>query len=163
MMPLYSEAQIAEAMLRLEQTGGGFRIPLIGTAMTGQIALTAAANGDPVQAPFLKQVRPTAILLLDDHPQSTGPKRWKQIRRLLRWSNSVMLHATGGQRQHYEMAVGFTILTKRLLLVEMRHEHHAEWHALAMEYAPRTTVFSILPTPGQTHPREVVPEGTVIQ
>jgi hypothetical protein len=163
MMPLFSDAQIAELILRLEQAGEGYRVPLIGTAMTGQIALTAASNGEPVQAPFLKQAHPTAILLLDDHPDATGPKRWKQIRRLLRWSNSVMLHATGGQRQHYAMAVGFTILTKRLLLVEMRHEHHAEWHALAMEYAPRTTVFSILPTPGQTHPREVVPEGTVIQ
>jgi hypothetical protein len=163
MNPLFTEAQIAEVLLRIEQAGEGYRIPLIGMAMTGQIVVTAACHGEPVEAQFLKQDRPTVILLTDDHPDATGPKRWKQIRRLLRWSNMVILHATGGHPDHYLMAVGSVIMTKRLLMVEMQHRHHAEWHALAMEYAPRTTVFSILPTPGQTHPREVVPEGTVIQ
>jgi hypothetical protein len=163
MSALLTSEQIAEILLRVEQAGEGFRIPLINAALTGAIVATAAKHGEKVEAKFLKITKPTAILLTDDHDGAAGPDGWKQIRRLLRWANVAFLHATGGHPQHYDMAVGFTLLTKRMLMIEMQHRHHAEWHALANEYAPRLTVFSLIPPPGDTHPRVVVPAGTVVQ
>jgi hypothetical protein len=155
--------RIADILLRVEQAGEGFRLPLLYAAISGAIVTAAAAHGEAVEAKFLKVPRPTVVLLTDDCPEATGPKRWKQIRRLMRWSKVIYLHATGGKPEHYEMALGFAILTKRVLLIEMQHRHHAEWLTLARGYEPQATVFSVIPPPGQTHPSMTVPAGTVVQ
>jgi uncharacterized protein YndB with AHSA1/START domain len=160
---LSTRAAIAQAMVRMEQAGEGFRLPLIRAAVEGELSAVAVMHGAPVPTRYLELSRPTVISYCDDHPDATGPGRWKQVRRLLRWANAAVLHATGGQAEHYALIAATTIAMKRVLLIEMQQCHHAAWRALVNSYAPRLKAMSIVPPPGDCHPRMTAPAGTVMQ
>lgn len=153
--------QLAEVIVRMEQAGEGYRLPLIRAAATGRLEVVLAIHGQPVPACHLKQTMPTIVILADDHPASTGPAPWRQVRRLLRWAQVVVLHATGGAKEHFEMLTETTELTGRVLLIEMQYCHHAAWLTLVQPYMPRLKVLSIVPPPGDHHPRR--PAEAVVQ
>lgn len=159
---LNTAAQMAEAIVRVEQAGEGFRLPVIRAAAEGVIAAVAVTHGAPVRAAYLGLGKPTIISICDDHPGATGPGRWKQVRRLLRWSRIAILHASGGHPLHYEMAVACALQLERVLLIEMQQQHHAAWLALAERYVPRLKILNIVPPPGDCHPRRHAPAGEVV-
>lgn len=155
-------ADIQRAIVMLDQAGEGFRTPLMRAAADGLLSIVGARSGLVIPSRFLKLERPTVVILTDDCPEATGPGRWPQIRKLLRWSNVAILHATGGQAEHYAMTAASALVMRRVLLVEMQQQHHAEWLALADSYAPRLKTLSLIPPPGDTHPRPAAPKGEVV-
>lgn len=154
--------QIEKAIVLLIQAGEGYRVPLFRAAADGLLSIASAHAGAPIPARYLKLPRPTVVVLTDDCPEATGPGRWPQIRSLLRWAKVALLHATGGQAEHYAMVAASALVMKRVLLVEMQQQHHAEWLALADGYAPRLKVFSMIPPPGDCHPRHSAPKGEAV-
>lgn len=153
--------QLAEVIVCMEQAGEGYRLPLIRAAAAGRLEVVVAIHGQPVPARHLKQTMPTIVILADDQPASTGPAPWRQVCRLLRWAKVVVLHATGGAAEQYALLAGTTELMSRVLLVEMEHRHHAAWLDMVQPYMMRLSVLSILPPPGDTHPR--LPAGAMVQ
>lgn len=152
-------AQIDQAIAMLVQAGEGYRIPLMRAAAEGYLSIVAARAGTLIPARELKRPRPTVVLLTDDTPDATGPGRWPQAQRLIRWSNAIILHATGGNAEHYAMIAASTVLLRRVLVVEMQHRHHAAWRRLVEARTPQVPVLSIVPPPGDQHPRGGAPEG----
>ena len=154
---------ISETIVRLQQAGEGFRTPLLRAARDGALNLVMVAGGEPVPARALAFQRPTVLLLADDHPDATGPDRWKQAAVLLRWARSGMFHATGGQELHYLGATVAAVGTGRLLLVEMRSEHHRAWFDLTRRVAPKLQLLNLLPVNGGVHPIAGPPAGAAVQ
>ncbi|RZA29021.1 MAG: hypothetical protein EOP02_05700 [Proteobacteria bacterium] len=154
---------ISETIVRLQQAGEGFRTPLLRAARDGVVNLVMAHGGQRISSRALKFQRPTVILLLDDLPTATGPDGWPQAAKLLRWARRGMFHATGGQELHYLGATVAAVGSGRLLLVEMRSEHHATWYDLAKRVAPKLQVLNLLPPNGGVHPVEGPPAGVVVQ
>ncbi|WP_159993739.1 hypothetical protein [Roseomonas sp. 18066] len=158
-----TDTEAAEMIVRSQQLGEASRMPAFRAAREGAICLAIAAYGARVPARVLSAERPTTILLTDDHPDAVGRKGWPQVRRLLRWARLVVLHATGGQPEHYSFIVEATLATKRVLVIEMEYRHHAEWLALADQYASHLRILNIVPPVGGTHPVGHAPAGTVFQ
>jgi uncharacterized protein YndB with AHSA1/START domain len=159
---LTGQAEIAEAIVHMQQAGEGYRLPLIRAAAEGRLAALAASHGAPVPTRYLTIQKPTVISLCDDHPGATGPGRWKQVRRLLRWANVTVLHATGGEEHHYELITAMAMMLGRVLVIEMQQQHHAAWKAMVDSYAPRLKGISIVPPAGDCHPRLTAPAGAVV-
>jgi hypothetical protein len=158
-----NRAEIARAITLMEQAGEGFRVPLLRAAYDGTLSIVGLSGACRVGGEYLALPRPTVVLIGDDHAAATGPARWSQARQLLRWANFAMLHAAGGEAQHYADAVAATVVFRRTLIVEMELRHHAEWLALAMHETPRLKVLSITPRAGGQHPVAGAPAGTVLQ
>ncbi len=122
-----SRAAISQTIVRLEAAGEGFRIPLFRAANAGALAVATAVDGAPVLSRILKLPRPTVVILSDDHPAATGPDGWPQARRLLRWSNAVVVHAAGGRAEDYAVIAEAAIHFRRLLLIEIEFRHMQAW------------------------------------
>jgi len=155
-------ADIAEAIARMIQAGEGFRVPLVRAAAEGALSLVATQGGKPIPARYLKLTRPTVVVLADDHPDAAGPGRWPQARKLLRWANVTILHATGGSAEHYAMIAASTVVMRKVLLIEMQQCHHAAWCALAEQHRPRLKILSLVPPPGDCHPHCGAPAGEAV-
>lgn len=153
---------LAEMIARAEQLGEGWRLPILRAAYQGLINFSIAQGGTPFPARFFKLTRPTIAILTDDHPDATGPSAWPQARRLFRWANAAILHATGGRTEHSVIAVEAALAVNRVALVEMEMRHHAAWLRLAMREAPRLRILNIVPPDGQ-HPVQGVPAGETVQ
>jgi hypothetical protein len=145
------------------QAGEGYRAPLMRAASAGHLSLIGAKDGSVIPAKYLQIARPLVALLADDHSAAVGPGGWKQAQELLRWANVAILHATGGQPEQYAMVAASALIMHRVLLIEMQERHHAAWRALAERQTPRLKLISIVPPPGDSHPRVTVPAGTVMQ
>lgn len=158
-----TDAQMATLIAMSEQIGEGMRTPLFRPVSKGESALAIGSYGARIPGHVLKSERPTTILLTDDHPDALGVKGWPQVRRLLRWARLAVLHATGGQAEHYAFVASATRTMQRVLVIEMEHRHHAEWLALAEQYVPRLKILNIVPPAGGTHPVAGVPAGVVLQ
>ncbi|MFZ6762121.1 hypothetical protein [Pseudoroseomonas sp. WGS1072] len=156
-------AEIELTIDKMIQAGEGFRAPLLRAAADGLIAVTISTRGSPVPANLLKAKKATCVLLADDHPLATGPDRWEQAKTLLRWSEMVILHAAGGQDRHYILAAMLTMISGRVVLVEMQGQHHDAWRALALTMMDGRRILSIVVPPGDVHPRPGAPEGVTIQ
>jgi hypothetical protein len=145
--------KLPELILRLEQAGQGFRIPILRAVFERRVSFVESARGGRIPAKVLQDQRPHLILLGDDDGCSSGPAGWPQARKLLRWSRRVMLHAAGGEAEHYEVAVTATEQTGRLLLIETSMERMPDWLALVQEQRPPVPTLVLRPRPGEpTHP-----------
>jgi hypothetical protein len=116
---------IDDMIVRTQQAGEEFRLPLMRAARDARLNLVMVHGGDRVSKAALHFRRPTVIVLLDDLPTATGPDRWPQARKLLRWAHRAMFHASGGERQHYAAIAKAAEETGRALLVEMEFRHHS--------------------------------------
>lgn len=156
-------AQLAELIMRSQQVGEGFRIPLLRAAADGSLALVITTRGGIVPSRILNSSRPTAIVLADDTPAAIGPQAWPQAQRLLRWAKHVVLHATGGQPEHYALIAAATLAQGRVLVIEMEARRHPAWLAEVGRHLPRLRVLSIMPPNGGSHPVAGLPAGAVMQ
>jgi len=105
-------------------------------------------------APFpwlLNQRTRATIVLVGDDPGLAlglgGPEAWRCTERLGRWCRAAIIHAAGGEPEHYVAAVHGALTVGRLALIETTTHYAAAWaERLA---CPRTLM--ILPREGQ-HP-----------
>ncbi len=157
-----SRSAIDEMIVRLDQAGEGFRIPVLRAARDGLINLLLVPRGEHVPARALKFRMPTLLVLLDDAPEADGPDRWPQARKLLRWAGGAVFHASGGLPEHYALAAVMAGIHGRALLVEMEFRHHAAWLQLATRTVPRLPILNIVPAVGN-HPIAGAPAGGAVQ
>jgi hypothetical protein len=158
---LTQASELADFIVRVQQSGEGFRLPLLRAVAAGRLAVVAVAGGQPAPEHHLKEAKPTTIIISDDTPAAIGPRRWRQLPKLMDWATVVVLHATAGQPEHYEMITTATLMAKRVLVVEMQQRHHAAWLQRVSRRGPR--VINFVPPPGDVHPRAGAPVGTVMQ
>jgi hypothetical protein len=77
---------IDDVIVRTQQAGEEFRLPLLRAAGDARLNLAMVPGGERVSKAALHFRQPTIIVLLDDFPAATGPDRWPQIWKLLRWA-----------------------------------------------------------------------------
>lgn len=157
-----SPANVARAIAMMEAIGEQFRIPLFRAVPRGEIALTVLGTG---QAPPLSRLDRTGfpglvVLTDDDDTTRLGPDGWRYAARILRWARGVMLHGTGGQPEHYQMAVEGAQRCGRLVLVETCSTQIDAWAALALRTLAPGRILKIQPPAGGIHP-VAVPRGQV--
>ena len=109
--------------------------------------------GDPAGAwPTAQMDRlkmPTVVLIADDDGQSRPPGEWACARRARWWARAAIVHAAGGEPEHYRAAVAGALATGRLLLVETDSAHGEAWHAFL---APHVGGLFIRTRDGLPHP-----------
>ncbi len=94
--------------------------------------------------------RPTVCLVGDDPgclEGQGGPDAWRCAEPLARWCAGAIIHASGGEPEHYSEAVRGALLLGRLALIETTSMHAQAW---AERLACPTTLL-ILPSDGM-HP-----------
>ena len=128
---------------------GVWMMPVIEALRDGIIAMQFLQRSE--RAP-LGDMRRSPLPLLayvgDDDDASTGPDGWRPALATIRWARGALLHAAGGEAQHYAQAVLGTLATRRLLLVETSTEHVQAW-ADALAGVPTLVV---VPREGKPHP-----------
>ena len=157
-----SPANVARAINLLEMLNEQFRAPLFRAVPLGQIALTVLGTG---QAPPLSRLDKTGfpgviVLTDDDDTTRLGPDGWRYGARILRWARGAMLHGSGGQPEHYQMAVEGAQRCGRLVLVETCSTQIDAWTALALRTLAPGRILKIQPPAGGIHP-VAVPRGQI--
>lgn len=154
---------LADMIGRARQMGEGWRIPVLQAAYQGLVNLYTVQGGAPVPSRLFKLQHPTIVIVADDIPEATGPGRWPQARKILRWANGVILHGTGGAAQHSVIAVEMALALGRVVQIEMEARQHEAWLALALPHRPRLALLNIMPPPGGQHPTQGAPRGETVQ
>jgi hypothetical protein len=106
-------------------------LPVLNALREGHIGVTFLFRGQ--RAPLADMRRsslPMVGWIGDDDGASTGPDGWRPALAVARWARSAMVHAAGGEARHYAAAVGATIITGRLLLIETSSAHARAWAKL---------------------------------
>lgn len=157
---IHTRADAERAINTLQQTGCGYRIPLVQAALDGRVAhLEIQRSGCSGKAKrFIARTanRPTLILVGDDDGDDTGPNGWPLAQRLMRWSAVIVLHATGGQRWHYESALDAAVSSGTVLLVECGTATLPAWKEAARRWAPAAFVVALVPNGQGVHPVNVL-------
>ncbi|WP_376094593.1 hypothetical protein ACE7GA_01435 [Roseomonas sp. CCTCC AB2023176] len=110
--------------------GGDYHIGLLMPALAEGFRVVILQAGTRMPVRLLDHAeRPTAVILAGDpgHDNPPGPVDFPQLARLLRWSASVLIHAAGGQRAHYDAAAYAVRERRRLLIVETCSTREDEW------------------------------------
>ncbi|MBP0493056.1 hypothetical protein [Roseomonas indoligenes] len=150
--------KIDQIISMLDALGEGYRIPLLRAARNKELGLLLATYGEPIRSRYLKLPGPTVIVLHGDHPEDNGPASWPQARKLVDWAVSAVIHATGGQAEHYALVATMAPLHGRILLIETGFHHHPAWLELISKRRPRLPVLNIVPPPGHQHPAPSSPQ-----
>lgn len=167
-LTIKSRQQMAEIAVRLTQAGAGFYAPMIRAAMAGDLRFAIVPPSGQIPLRLLEEDvadrRPLVVILSADGNDAAGPDAFPQARRMLRWARALMIHAAGGQPEHYAAAVCASIALRRFLLVETDTAHEAEWCALAARLAPHTPMLRITTRPGTPpHPSILPQPGETVQ
>ena len=172
---LNQPAQLSAVITRLQNTGHAFSLPLYRAALAGELGLVLVAPGGRVPARLLDHRRPPTVVVVCGDPEVAAPTpppdAFPQARRLLAWTASAMLHATGGREEHYRGAVEAVRVIRRVLLIETATAQENAWLALLhqevdrREVAGRTLPVLVLSArlQGGVHPIQGAPAGTVMQ
>jgi len=160
--------RFAEAIVRLQQAGDTWHVPLFRAAMVGAIGFAIVAPGERIPARLLKFDRRPLVLVLGadggiNGAEQAGPDRFPGAWRAFTWARRIMLHGTGGEATHYGVAVAAATKTGRCLIVETDTARLPEWEALSKRHAARTPTLVVRTRPGAVHPLMTAPAGTVMQ
>lgn len=146
-------AEIARMIAQAELAGAGFLAGLLRPVMAGELSLIVPMR-DAVQPPFYrmaKKRRPIVTLVGDDDYATTGPGGWACADKLRAWAAFAIVHGTGAQLEHYDMAAAAARDVGRLLLIETTSTAAQEWAGFLQERTPALPFMGILP-PSGTHP-----------
>jgi hypothetical protein len=132
-------------------TDHSFINPLAAPAEGDIIDLLALALPNARWPSEMKHTRKPTVAIGGDDPGGPegmgGPDAFRCTRQLSRWARSVIVHAAGGEPEHYAMAVQAVLKVGRVALIETTSMHAKAW-AKRMN-CPRTLL--ILPKDGP-HP-----------
>ncbi|MGI4942651.1 MAG: hypothetical protein ACRYHQ_19130 [Janthinobacterium lividum] len=147
---------IARAIRLCQALDSDHHVPLFQAAAASRIAMTALADrlSRPNMNALNKAKRPAIILVGDDDDACTGPLGWAATDQVLGWSRAAVVHATGGDRASYAMAVLLAETYGRLALIETSSGAADAW-IRALVRANVATVH-LKPTGDGVHP--VYPE-----
>ena len=95
--------------------------------------------------------RPAVVLIGDDDGLDRGPFGWAVSRRAIKWAASILLHAAGGEREHYQGAIDTAQVVHRVLIVEASRATVGAWTDMIQSASHRPAVLTILPR-GGVHP-----------
>lgn len=154
-------ARISAAIAAMEAARQTHPVPLFRALLADEIALAVLAPGERLPLALLDPTRfhkPLVILLggdgaAPDGSLDIGPDGWRQSRRLLGWSRWTLIHATGGEPWHYQMAVDAARRFRRVLIVECGTDTLPAWLALRAEVSPKGAGMILKCRPGDYHPR----------
>lgn len=137
-------AALSEVVRRMERTRGDFAVPLWRGSLAGGYRIAAAMPSGVLPAKVLDATRPPTIIILSgdsDFPAPTPPPGafWK-VRRYLAWAASVVVHATGGKREHYAAVAAAVPIMRRVLLIETGTTQEDAWMALVQAEAAQRKV-----------------------
>jgi len=109
-----------------------------------------------------KTSRPAVLIVSDDDDHTRlGPDGWACAARVMRWGGAALIHGSGGQAEHYAMAVQGALTARRLVLVETSSWRVDAWAEAALRFMPPHRVLQIRPRPGEVHP--VLPMSGTVQ
>jgi len=104
--------------------------------------LSAPAEGDVIDlvgiadpaAPWprmMKHPRRPTVALIGDDPGAPGgmggPQAWRCATKLSRWAHAVIVHAAGGQPEHYAEATRAALCVGRVAMIETTMTHARAW------------------------------------
>lgn len=134
--------------------GSDHHVPLLQAVGVGRIAMTML--GDRLARPNLyalnREKRSGLVLIGDDEGNTTGPAGWAAAAQAMQWARGGLIHATGGDRRSYMLAVTMAEQVGRLLLIECSSDAAEAW-ASALQAASVPAVI-LLPTGDSVHPVE---------
>lgn len=157
--PVFRVDSIADAyryIALLAQTDNAHRIPIVQATIDRRICHQEFNRTSPARQVklFLAAAgrQPAVVLLGDDDDEPSGPAGWACARRLLDWADLLIVHGTGGEREHYEAAVEATQTLRRVLFVETTSDLAPAWIEAARLCNPLPALRLHLPQPGASHP-----------
>lgn len=167
--PIFRIDSIADAHKLIgiySQSGHGFRVPLVQATIDRRICHQEFRRDSSARAVklFLAAAgrRPTVVMLGDDDDEPSGPAGWPCARRLLDWADLLIVHGTGGEREHYEAAIEAAQTLKRVLFVETTSGKAPAWVEAAKLSNPLPALKLHVPLFGGVHPAPDA-DSTVLQ
>jgi hypothetical protein len=128
---------------------------LLRAMKAGKIALLPiSTNVDPAEVEILlknKLAKPTVILVGDDDGMDRGPAGFPAIKVIVRWSKKILLHASGAEIWHYDLAVKAASENGHCLLIECNARTLSAWMAVIAAEGRLPQTFLVLAKDGQ-HP-----------
>lgn len=155
-----TRAEIARMIGQAETAGVGHLSGLLLPVMRSELNVVVPSR-DMVAPPLYrmgKKGRPVVALLGDDDYRPAGPGAWACAARLRSWAAFAIVHGTGAQRQHYDMAADKAKQVRRLLLIETTSAAAQDWAAFLSERVPPLPFMGLLPPDG-VHPVRMGKEG----
>jgi hypothetical protein len=144
---------IARIIAQAEQAGISYYTGLLRDVQRAELNMIVPMR-DTVMPPLYrlgKQGRPLIVLLGDDDYRSAGPQTWACAAKLRDWAAFAIIHGTGAERWHYDMASAAARNVRRLLLIETTSAAAQDWAAFLHERSPKLPFLGILPPDG-AHP-----------
>ena len=167
MIYLKNPIRMTDLAVRLAQGGDTWHAPLIRACMAGDLRLIMIPPGARMPlAPLdvTRDRRPLVVILAGDGAEPAGPGHFPQALRLFRWARFVMVHGTGGQAVHYEIAAAAAQEVGRVVIAETGGDYLKDWCAFKAVNAPRTPGLIITTRPGEPpHPMTGAPAGATVQ
>jgi hypothetical protein len=103
----------------------------------------------------LTRNKPAIAMIGDDDGLDRGPAAWPRAARILRWARGIMLHGSGAEVAHYEVAIVAAQMLGRYCIIETTSALLPVWATLIKTLPPVPTLV-IHPREGQ-HPLPVRP------
>jgi hypothetical protein len=161
----FSDPRDVSALMAAQDAAGfGFRNVLYRGALAGEYRLTELLPHSRIPLKLLRPGNPpTVVVVGDDAGLSAGPHDFPQARRLLAWAQRCMIHATGGEEQHYRLVADAARGARRVLLVETFTAAEPAWLALVEDEQARRLKagLPLLPTLLVQAPAHMPPHPTV--
>lgn len=127
-MFVVSEAGEISRLMQLQEAAGlGFRNAVYRAALAGNLAIAEVLPGVVLPPDLLRKPHPVVVILGDDAGISNGPADFPQARRLLRWAGFALVHAAGGETDHYAAIADVARACKNILVIETHTAAEAAW------------------------------------
>lgn len=153
-------AIINSALTNARRAQCEFVEPLLWGAAFGEFILMALSPGGRVPLRLMKPGRPPTVIIVGGDPPDGSPAppphAFAQKATLVSWARSVIVHATGGERDHYEAVVAEAKWHRKVLLIETTSAQEAAWMGLATAEVRRRAA------EGRTPPRVFLRSATLL-
>jgi hypothetical protein len=147
-------AGLARAVQLAEAVGAIGSAVLMRALLAGEIAyfpVHAETSARQIRQFTRCATRPAVMMLGDDDGLDRGPAGWPVAPRVLRWAATVMIHAAGAEKVHYQGAVDVAKAVRRLAIIECSSASLDDWLGLAAAAPSRPRIIVIRPR-GGVHP-----------
>ena len=131
-------------------------LPLLRAAASGALHLIVPGRDAGLHPGRMAGDRPVCVLLGDDDGTSTGPSGFRCAKAMRKWARGAIVHAAGGEPEHYALAAYGALLCERMVLVETTTQYADAWARL---FAGRMPVTLIRPRDGKPHPIPLHPHS----
>ncbi len=141
-----------ERLLLTAATNTPWMLPVWKAVKDGTIELDLVRRDGKVQRFYKFSDTPLPILIIigDDDGDDRGPAGWPKSGLTIGNAAAVMVNASGGEADHYRLAVERTRLSGVVVIIETSSQHLIAWRNLLLTLPVKPTMF-IVPR-GGVHP-----------